>query len=145
MEITYPKSPYLKTRGIYYFARMVDKIRLRQRARLDTSYLPNMGMYFDEKCCKFLGVTYGGVVEKVEAGLDDEAILDWCFENGGIPDEFQIHVWNEFMRKWGLHDSGAARLKERIEESGLGDRTDIRSVFDFIEADEKRPIPRFDS
>lgn len=144
MEITYPKSPYTKTRGIYYVARMLDKIRLRQQSRLDTSYLPNMGMFFDEYCCKFLGVSYGNVVEKVEAGLSDEDVLDWCFKTGGQPDEDQILVWNEFMRKRGMNDSGAKRLKERIQESGLEGRQDILTIFDFIEADEKRPVPQFD-
>lgn len=145
MCTTFPKSPYVKVRGIYYAARMLDKIRLRQQSKLDPSYFPNMGLFFDKNCCRFLSVKYEEIIEKVEAGLTDEEVLDACFEKAGRPDADDILIWNEFMRKRGLHDAGAKRLQERIRESGLSDRTDILTIFDYIDADEGRPLPKFDT
>ena len=52
------RSPSEKTGGLFYFGRMLDKIRLHARGELPSDYHENLGKGFDEKCVKFLRVDY---------------------------------------------------------------------------------------
>ena len=103
-------------------------------------YQANLGKGFDGSCVKFLGVDYGELVERVKNGGSDEETLSWCLERGRRPSEREIHVWNEFMRKLGWNDDVSETLKRRKEEGGLEDRSDIETIFQFIDADEGREI-----
>src|SRR3954451_22746447 len=73
------RSPSEKTGGLFYFGRMLDKIRLHARGELPSDYHENLGKGFDEKCLKFLRVGYEALVERVKQGGTDDEILDWCF------------------------------------------------------------------
>lgn len=134
-----PVSPYARIEGIVYFRRMLDKIRLHQAGELRSDLHANLGLAFDERCCRFLHVAYADVVARVSEGLSDEQVLEWCFANGRRPSEEEVEVWSEFMRKRGWNDEVAAKLAERIAESGFQDRTDILVMFDYLDADEGRP------
>ena len=93
------RSPSEKVGGLFYFGRMLDKIRLHARRELPSDYHANLGKGFDEKCVKFLRVDYNQLVERVKQGGTDEEILEWCFTAGRHPSEDDIYVWNEFMRE----------------------------------------------
>ena len=82
--------------------------------------------------------------------MDDSAALEWSLAKGRKPTEDEIFIWNEFMRKRGWNDEATETLNRRKRESGLWDRDDIRTMFDYIDADEGRPAQptegaRFDS
>jgi gluconokinase len=134
------RSPAAKVGGIIYFGRMLDKIAAHARGVLPAEYLENLGKKFDERCVVFLGVNYSELVERVKQGGSDEDILEWCFTKGRRPSEEEILVWNEFMRKRGWDDESAEVLEWRKKEAGMADRTDIRTMFQFIDADEGRPL-----
>jgi Domain of unknown function (DUF5069) len=136
------RSPSAKIGGIFHFGRMLDKIRLHARGKLLPDYQANLGKGFDGSCVKFLGVDYGDLAERVNNGDSDEEILKWCVERGRRPSEREIHVWNEFMRKLGWNDEVAETLKRRKRERGLEDRSDIETMFQFIDADEGRKVGR---
>jgi len=136
----YPRSPYDKVGGIVYFARMLDKIRLHASGDLPEGYQENLGQGFDKRCASFLCVSYDDLATEVRSGLSDEEALDWCFAHGRQPDEEQIEVWNEFMRKRGWNDSGSEILAKRKKQSGLEDRDDIVTMFAYLDVDEGRPI-----
>ncbi len=87
---------------------------------------------------KFLQIDYDQLVERVKQGGSDEQILEWCFQNGRRPTEDDIYVWNEFMRKRGWNDEVSEILERRKKESGMADRSDIQTSFQFIDADEGR-------
>ncbi len=93
------RSPSEKVGGLFYFGRMLDKIRLHAKGELPPDYHANLGKGFDEKCANFLRINYDQLVERVKRGGMDEEILQWCLENGRRPDETDVYVWNEFMRK----------------------------------------------
>jgi gluconokinase len=76
----------------------------------------------------------------VEAGGTDEEILEWCFGRGWKPSENDIRVWNEFMRKRGWNDELSDTLTRRKKEAGMAGRSEIRTMFNFIDADEGRPL-----
>ena len=134
------RSPSAKVGGIVYFGRMLDKIRLHAQGNLPADYQPNLGKGFDANCTTFLRVAYDMLVERVRQGGTDEEILAWCFTIGRQPAEDDIEVWNEFMRKRGWRDEVAAALARRKAEGGFTHRTDILTVFDYIDADEGRPV-----
>ena len=132
------RSPSEKVGGLFYFGRMLDKIRLHAKRELPTDYHANLGKGFDEKCVKFLGINYDQLVERVKKDSTDEEILEWCFGVGRRPSQDDIDVWNEFMRKRGWNDEVSEILKRRKAEAGMSDRSDIRTAFQFIDADEGR-------
>ena len=135
------RSPSEKVGGLFYFGRMLDKIRLHAQGELASDYHSNLGKGFDEKCVRFLRVSYDQLVERVKKGGTDEEILQWCFSVGRKPSEDDLYVWNEFMRKRGWNDEVSDILKRRKAEAGMSDRADIQTAFQFIDADEGR-LPR---
>src|SRR6266542_2065813 len=86
---TYPRSPKEMTRGMMYFPRMLDKIRLHSRGELHEDYHKNLGapQTLDGACCNFLRVHHRDLRERVLQGGTDEEILEWCFENDRRPNE----------------------------------------------------------
>lgn len=136
----YPRSPREKVGGIVYFGRMIDKIRLMAAGDLHPDLHKNLGIGFDERCTAFLKVPYSDLAEAVRGGLSDEAALDWAFAHGRKPDAEDIEVWNDFMQKRGWNDALSEILAKRKAESGFSDRDEIRTMFDYIDADEGRPV-----
>jgi gluconokinase len=137
---TYPKSPKEMTRGIIYFPRMLDKIRLHARGELHQDYHKNLGAQraADGACCNFLRVHYRDLRERVLQGGTDEEILNWCFENGRRPNEGDIFVWNGFASKLGWRDFTTPTLEQAKEKAGISDRDDIATIPDLIDFDEGR-------
>ena len=139
------RSPCTKTGSLFYFGRMLDKIRLRAEDDLPSDYHQNLGKGFDEKCVKFLRINYDRLVERVKQGGTDDEILQWCFDKGRRPSDDDIYVWNEFMRKRGWNDEVSEILRRRKQEAGMADRSDIETSFQFIDADEGRDVTRHPS
>ena len=140
MSTTYPKSPKEEIKGIQYFPRMLDKIRLHARGELHEDYHKNLGtpQTADSACCNFLRVNYADLVERVKQGGTDEAILEWCFEKGRRLNEGDIMIWNGFVSKLGWKDFATPMLKEARKKHGIADRKDIRTIPDLIDFEEER-------
>jgi gluconokinase len=138
MHVPGLRSPYDKTGGIYYIGRMFDKIRLHAAGQLPEEYLPNLGKGFDARALTFFDLDYQTIVQRVKQGGSDEELLQWCLERGRHPRDEEIEIWNEFMRKRGWNDDGASTLARRKKESGLENRDDIQTAFDYLDADEGR-------
>ncbi len=119
---------------------MLDKIRVHAQDKLPPEYQPNLGRGFDAACVNFLHVDYDRLVERVKSGGADEEILNWCFETGRKPTDDEIQTWNEFMRKRGLNDDISETLERRKKEAGFAERSEIETMFQFIDADEGRPV-----
>jgi Domain of unknown function (DUF5069) len=134
------RSPSEKVGGLFYFGRMLDKIRLHAVGELPPDYHANLGKGFDEKCVSFLRIDYNQLLDRVKKGGKDEEILEWCFTVGRHPSEDDIYVWNEFMRKRGWNDEVSEIVERRKAEAGMSDRSDIQTSFQFIDADEGRLI-----
>jgi len=138
--MSYPRSPQDQVGGIVYFGRMIDKVRLMAAGDLHPDLHKNLGGGFDLRCLKILGVSYDALAAAVRGGLSDEDALAWCFTNGRQPDDEEIEIWSEFMRKRGWNDSGTEMLIQRKKESGFENRDEIRTMFDYINADEGRAV-----
>ena len=132
------RSPFNKVGGIVYFGRMLDKILMNEKGQLPADYQANLGRGFDESCVNFLRVNYHEVAERAKQGGSDEEILQWCFGVGRRPNDDEIQIWNEFMRKRGWNDEISDTLKRRKKEAGMAGRSEVETMFAFIDADEGR-------
>jgi hypothetical protein len=137
---TYPKSPKEMTRGMMYFPRMLDKIRLHARGELHQDYHKNLGAVkaADGVCCNFLRVHYRDLRERVLQGGTDEEILGWCFEKGRRLNDGDLFVWNGFASKLGWRDSATPILEAAKKKRGIANRSDIVTIPDLIDFDEGR-------
>ncbi|CAA9219814.1 MAG: hypothetical protein AVDCRST_MAG42-508 [uncultured Chthoniobacterales bacterium] len=135
------RSPAAKVGGLVYFGRMLDKIRVHARGELPAEYQANLGKGFDANCTTLLRVEYKQVVELVRQGSSDEEVLAWCYQNGRRLQADEIYVWNEFMRKRGWNDEIAEFLVRRKKEAGMAGRSEIKTMFEFIDVDEGRSLP----
>ncbi len=134
------RSPSARVGGLVHFGRMLDKIRVHANGELPVDYQPNLGKAFDDHCVTFLHVGYARLAERVLEGGSDEELLQWCFETGRRPTEKEIWFWNEFMRKRGWSDEVTETLARRKKEAGMTGRSEIETMFEFIDADEGRPL-----
>jgi hypothetical protein len=135
-----PCSDRVKTNGLVYFARMLDKIRLHATGRLPPEYFVGVEdpTFFDARCTRFLGVAYEELARRtLEGGTDDE-ILEWCFRRGRKPSEEEIHIWNAFLLKRGWRDEASEDLQAAKQRNGWGHRDDIQTWVDLHDAEEDR-------
>jgi gluconokinase len=136
------RSPSAQIKGIVWFGRMLDKIRLAAAGKLPESWQPARGMAmktsFDSRCCRFLQIDYAALeAETLKGNKSDEQLLKWVFAHGRRPGEEEIEIWNAFMIKRGWCDAGTPRLNERLAEIGLPPGT-VQTAFEFIDLDEGR-------
>ena len=128
------RSPYEKTCGLVYFGRMLDKIRTLARGEFSRDCVEDFEKDFDQKCSMFLGVNYDLLVDYVNQGLTDQAILQSCFGMGHRRSEGEIHMWNEFMRKRGWNDELSGALEDQKKKYAMLSRSEIETGFQFIDA-----------
>lgn len=138
MKKNIPRSPYDKCHGLVYFGRMLDKIRLHAEGKLSEDYIPNLGKFLDHRCVLFFGIDYDALVEVIVAGASDEEGWNWCMTHGQKPSQEQVEVWNGFVTRIGWRDGLTEKLGQRLRESGFEDRTDIQTMFDYMDLDEGR-------
>jgi len=134
------RSPCEKVGGLVYFGRMVDQIRAHANGECPPECQANLGKGLDQDCVNFLGVSYDLVVQYVNEGLSDGAILQSCFGMGHRPSEAEIYMWNEFMRKRGWNDELSETLESQKKKGAMLSRSEIQTVFQFIDADEGRLV-----
>jgi hypothetical protein len=135
-----PCSDYQETKGLIYFARMLDKIRLHAQGLLPADYFVGVEdpTFFDARCARFLGVDYDELSMRTLQGGSDEEILEWCFKRGRKPSDEEIAIWNAFLLKRGWRDEASDDLQAAKKRSGLGDRDDIQTWIDLHDAEEGR-------
>ena len=140
MDFTSLASPHQTTGGMVYFARMLGKIRLHAQGSLPPSYHEYLGGGFDGRCCHYLQVDYAALRARTLQGGSDEELLAWCFQNGRRLHDVDLLIWNGFATKRGWRDDAKvqALLQSFKESSGLGDRADLVTFFDYYDADEGR-------
>jgi hypothetical protein len=121
---------------------MLDKIRLSRAGQLPEEYHPYLGASrrgtFDDRCTRYLGVSYEDVVAQLAAGNSDEDILEWCYRNGHRLNDEAKYIWNAFMRGRGRKDEASDELEDAKRKAGMEHRQDLETFFEFYEVDENR-------
>jgi hypothetical protein len=89
MQTQTPCTDYVETKGLIYFARMLDKIRLKAAGKLPSEYFTGVEdpTHFDARCTRLLGVNYDELVKRTLEGGSNEEILEWCFARGRRPND----------------------------------------------------------
>lgn len=134
----FPSDPRLTVGGLFYFGRMLDKIRKHARGELRDDYVPNLSKGMDSRLCNFLHVDYAALRTQVLAGATDEQVFEWCTKNGRTLNADDVLIWNDFVSKRGWNDQATPVLEKQKAEAGCGARADIRTFFEFWEVDEGR-------
>jgi Domain of unknown function (DUF5069) len=135
------RSPHDRVGGLYYFGRMVDKIRCHLRAELPEEYRPHFGLSvgLDGMLCGMLGITHADLIERMRDGGNDEELLEWCYARGIRLNRAQVHIWNEFARKLGWNDRVAQFLAAVKAEDGTAtETTDLSTAFELMDYREGR-------
>lgn len=138
MSAEVPISPRATVGGLFYFARMLDKIRKHARGALREDFHANLGLGMDGRLCRFLRVDYSALRAHVLSGASDDEALTWCQTQGRTLNAEDVIVWNGFVSKRGWNDDASALLEQHKADSGLGGRADIRTFFELFDADEGR-------
>jgi len=142
MSTSFPVSDHVKTRGVVYFARMVDKIRLHAAGKLPADYIGHLGFAdntsFDARCCRFWGLDYEQVKARTLKGGTAEEIFDDLFAGRQPLNVEQVFVWNLFLLKRGWRDSGTPGVVEGKQAAGFAGRADIHTYVDLHDAEEGR-------
>jgi len=136
-----PVTDYKETKGLVYFARMLDKIRLKAKGELPADYFVGLDpdpTVFDARCTRFLGIDYDELVDRTLEGGTDTEILEWCFDRGRKPSEEDIKIWNAFLLKRGWRDEASEDLQAAKERNGWGNRNEIQTWVDLHDAEEGR-------
>lgn len=148
MSTSFPVSAHVKTRGIVYFARVVDKIRLHAAGKLPAGYVSHLGFSdptsFDARFCRFWELDYEQVKARALQGGSAEVVLDDLFRGRKPLNDEQVFVWNLFLLKRGWRDSGSSGVVEGKAEAGFINRADIQTYVDLQDVEEGRvPAPVF--
>ena len=142
MSTQFPVSDHVKTRGVVYFARMVDKIRLHAAGKLPADYIGHLGFgdntSFDARCCRFWGLDYEQVKARTLKGGTAEEIFDDLFAGRQPLNVEQVFVWNLFLLKRGWRDSGSAGVTEGKAAAGIAHRADVHTYVDLHDVEEGR-------
>jgi len=133
-----PRSPYEKVGGLYFLGRTIDKVRLRHANMLRPDFFELMGKGFDARIMGYLELDYQRFTEFVLTGATDEQCWNYCVENGRGLNDITALIWNDFSSKRGWRDSGSEILAKFKAESGLGQRDDLQTLFEYWEVDEGR-------
>jgi hypothetical protein len=135
------RSCWNRVCGLFYFGRMIDKIRLHAQGLLPDEYIEQKGDGFDGRTARYLHVDYDALYAQVLAGASDDAALAWCYTEGRRLTDEEILIYNSFMSKRGWRDDETdSYIPGRKHEYVFSDDERIVTDFDVIEADEGRPV-----
>src|SRR5438552_18136767 len=106
MQDQIPCTDYQETKGLIYFARMLDKIRLNAAGKLAPGYFAGEEdpTFFDARCTRLLGVNYDDLAKRTLVGGSDDEIFEWRFARVRRPSEEEIGIWNALLSKRGGRD-----------------------------------------
>ncbi len=136
-EIIYPRSPKEIMSGWAHLPRFVDKIRLDAAGKLHPDYANNFTKGFDGWWLKAAGLEAPAFIAMVKATITDGEVADWVARHVKISAEEKA-AFSQNLLSYGREGEAADRLKRRKEQAGVGDRDDIQTFVELIDADEKR-------
>ncbi len=133
-----PRSPYEKVAGLYFLGRTIDKIRLKQAGELRPDFFALMGDGYDARIMAYLELNYAEFAAFVLTGATDEQCAAYIAQKGRPLNDVTRLIWNDFAAKRGWNDAVSPLLEKFKAESGLADRRDIQTFFEYWEVDEGR-------
>lgn len=134
------RSPWEQLAGCVWFARLVDKVRLKQQGKLPPDYLMLLGhpRGIDGHFLRHFNLNKDATLETIAAQLDDDGVKQWFLVQPGVS-VAEIKSWNELAPNLGRRGwPGERELAFAIEHFYRGNAIDapVESLFDLIRIDE---------
>ena len=134
-----PRSPFAALGGVVTLPRCIDKMRA-DLAGTAGAYKATTGN-ISTRLFSFLDVTPEAFAAVVAANADDAGVLA-ALRSGRWPPAAAIDAWNrESVARAPENDERWARHWRLLREAGYGARTDIRTVFDRLLAEDGVGVP----
>jgi hypothetical protein len=137
-QIKTPRTPYEKIGGLMFLGRTIDKIRLKAAGQLRPDFFALMGDGYDGRLMKYLNLEYPKFAEFVLSGASNDECWQYCVRHGRKLSDVDLLIWNDFAAKRGWKDAVSELLEKFKAESGLAERRDIQTFFEYWEVDEGR-------
>jgi hypothetical protein len=130
-----PRSPRVRLGGYVLLPRMIDKCRA-ELAGKNGPYHYNCPL--DQRLLAFAGVDAEAFKAEVAKGKGDSDLLTWFQENReNKHDDFQVAQWSAYRESVAPADNESREfVGKSIAEAGLGNREDIASWFEWLDADD---------
>jgi hypothetical protein len=143
MDLTkeYPRSAKEKKLGLVSLARVIDKASALNGGKLGEY---DYDCPHDKPLFEFLAVDGPTFAKKVADLKTDDAILDWVKSGTAYAKKTpqEIAAFNERRENWRPEPgSHAAEFFESLREQVAPGRKDVKTWFDVLDLDEKRPVP----
>jgi hypothetical protein len=137
MDLTkaYPRSPYEKLGGYMMLGRTSDKARAKHKNTLG-EYIYNCPL--DQVLFEFLGVNADAFLVAVKPETTDAEALAWVKANQTPRGAADIETFNRWISQLGPEDEESRAYFENARRRVAPNRSDLRSWFDLIEAEEGR-------
>jgi hypothetical protein len=142
MDLTkhYPRSPKEKLLGLDSLARVIDKAGAFNEGKLGDY---NYNCPHDKPLLELLGVDGATFAKKIAELRTDDAILKWVKTETAYAKKTsqEIAAFNANREDW-RPDPGSqgAEYFENLREQVAPGRTDVKTWFDVLDLDEKRPV-----
>jgi gluconokinase len=133
-----PRSPYEKVGDLVFLGRTIDKIRYKAAGTLREDFHELMGKGFDARIMTYLELDYDEFAAFVRSGASDEQCAAFCANKGRRLNDDLILIWNDFACKRGYRDSATDRLEDFKKQSNFSHRSDLTTIFEYMEVDENR-------
>jgi hypothetical protein len=133
-----PRSPKVKMDGIVSLGRMIDKAGAFNEGKLGEY---DYDCPHDKPVLKFLGIDGATFAQKVAELKDDSAVADWVqrdFISKKTPQE--IAAFNEERENWRPEPGPHLEYFEKMRSQIAPDRPEIKTWFDLLDLEEKRPV-----
>jgi hypothetical protein len=140
MDLTkqYPRSPNEKMVGLVSLARVVDKARASNEGTLGEY---DYDCPHDKPLLAFLGVDGPTFAKRVAELKTDDAISNWVRNLIADKTPQQIEAFNAERRAWAPTDAEHQKFFDEFRDKIAPGRTDIKTWFAVLDADEKRSTP----
>jgi hypothetical protein len=138
--IIHPRSPQEIMDGWVHLPRYVDKIHLHLAGRLHSDYEANLGKgLLDRLWLQAAGLSHEQMIAVVRPTLTDGEFCDWVRQHvKQSVAEKAVHREATLGNPPAEDASGQPYLQQSNVQFGLGQRDDIRTIVDYIDADEGR-------
>ena len=133
----YPRSPNETMLGLVSLARVIDKAQASNEGTLGDY---DFDCPHDKPLLAFLGVDGPTFAKKVGELKTDSAIQDWIKRDTAYSKKSQadIEAFNAERRAWAPTDAEHQKFFDGLREKMAPGRTDIKTWFALLDADEKR-------
>jgi hypothetical protein len=130
-----PRSPRVRLGGYVLLPRMIDKCRA-ELAGKNGPYHYNCPL--DQRLLAFAGVDADAFKAEIAKGKGDGELLTWFQENQKTRrSDWEVAQWSTYRETASPGDNESRQfVGNSISEAGLGEREDISTWFDWLDADD---------